>query len=290
MRITAPGGYWRRIPRGRRMSSAWTIVSPSQESTGPGGCLTEVSSAWKRRKVSAGVAPLSAATFLSCSRSKLNRAPASLTRNAGGVIFAVAVMWATTSRTVQEPQREGLAHWSGPMAPRSIARASRSAWITGQISVFSIVSPSRERAHDSALRLVRAGQGSHGPGMAQPPPLMSGRHEERCGAAGLRIRSSSARPGSTPSPVVAGGPTIGWGQGIGVARGDPCAVRRQWRGEDLVHPAGDRVSGGDTGAGRDALERAVVGDGGDQPADRVRRAVPDDRDGPAQRRPVNWAA
>ena len=35
---------------------------------------------------------------------------------------------------------------------------------------------------------------------------------------------------------------------------------------------------------------AAVGDGGDQPADRVRGAVPDDRDGSAQRRPVRRPA
>jgi len=117
------------------MSSACTIVSPSQVSAGPGGCLTEVTTASKLRIVSAGEEPRYAATPASCSLSKLNPEPASLAKKAGGVRLAADVMWASTSRTVHRLHSEPVAQ-SSPLRPRrSAARALRSSWITGQISI-----------------------------------------------------------------------------------------------------------------------------------------------------------
>src|SRR5260370_24315480 len=129
------------MPRALRMSSAWTIVSPSQVSAGPGGCLTEVSTTSKLASVSAGESPGCAAAPFSCSLSKLNPKAASLPKNAGGVIEAVEVIWATMSRTVHWPHNDRLAQSSLLRARRSDARALRSAWMVGQIFVVPMSPP-----------------------------------------------------------------------------------------------------------------------------------------------------
>ena len=74
------------------MSSLCTITSPSQVSAGPGGCLTEVSTPSKLASVSAGVAPLFAATPFSWTLSKLKPEATILPKNAGGVSFAAEVI------------------------------------------------------------------------------------------------------------------------------------------------------------------------------------------------------
>jgi hypothetical protein len=72
---------------------------------------------------------------LLCMPVKLNPDASSLPKNAGGVVLAVAVMWATTSRTVHSPHSEGAAHCWSLSAARSEARALRSLWTVGQISI-----------------------------------------------------------------------------------------------------------------------------------------------------------
>src|SRR5580700_10071297 len=120
------------------MSSAWMIVSPSMVSAGPGGCLVDVTTAWKRSRVSAGEPPRSVAMSFACNRVRLNPDTASRGKNVAGVILAVAVMWATTSRTVQSWLSVFVDHWSSPSPPRSAARARRSEWTVGQMSVFAM--------------------------------------------------------------------------------------------------------------------------------------------------------
>src|SRR5580765_3657671 len=123
------------MPSGRRMSSEWTTTSPSQVSSGPGGCFVEVSTASKRSSVSAGDVPRSTAMSLSCSLARLKPDASSLGKNAGPAIFAVAVMCARTSRTVHLLHSEGVAHCSSDRPRTSSARDLRSAWMTGQISM-----------------------------------------------------------------------------------------------------------------------------------------------------------
>ena len=131
------------------MSSLCTITSPSQVVAGPGGCFTEVTTASKPASVSAGVAPRRAATPFSCSLSKLNPEAIRPAKNAGGVSVPAEVMWASTSRTVQSPHSEGVAQSSSPSARRSAARALRSAWTAGQISV-PMSPPHRSRPRPAA--------------------------------------------------------------------------------------------------------------------------------------------
>ena len=74
------------------MSSLWTIVSPSQLSTGPGGCLLDVIRLLKRARVSAGVPRVRFAISFSLSLLNLKPAPASFGKKVKGVISAVPVM------------------------------------------------------------------------------------------------------------------------------------------------------------------------------------------------------
>src|ERR1700730_1352893 len=104
-------------------------------SAGPGGCLTDVSTASKRARVSAGESPLCTAISLVCNLVRLNPDASSLGKNAGGVIFAVAVMWATTSRTVHSLHNEGMDQRFSSSVLRSTANALRSAWTTCQMSI-----------------------------------------------------------------------------------------------------------------------------------------------------------
>src|SRR5437016_4237031 len=120
------------------MSSECTTTSPSQVSAGPGGCLDELTSALKRASVSAGDAPLWVTMSLLCMRLMLNPEEIILTKNWGGLILAVAVMWASTSRTDQSLHSDGLAHCSSLSPARSAARASRSPWIVPHMSALAI--------------------------------------------------------------------------------------------------------------------------------------------------------
>jgi hypothetical protein len=120
------------------MSSAWTIVSPSHVSVGPGGCFDELTSAVNRARVSAGELPLSVAMSFDCMLLRLNPDVIILPKNCGGLIFAVAVMWASTSRTVQSVHSDAVAHCSSVSASRSAANALRSEWIVGHTSDFAI--------------------------------------------------------------------------------------------------------------------------------------------------------
>lgn len=86
---TASGGYACAIPRARRMSSAWMMVSPSMVSFGPGGRFSDATIASKSESVSAPEVPRFAAIPLACRRSKLNREAISLGKNVAGVIWAV---------------------------------------------------------------------------------------------------------------------------------------------------------------------------------------------------------
>src|SRR6185437_10800218 len=77
------------------------------------------------------------------------------------------------------------------------------------------------------------------------------------------VNGDRVHPRATPIPVAAGGPALGWLTDMGAGRGELGAVRRQWRGEDLVHRAGGRVPDADAGARRDAVGCLAVGGGGD---------------------------
>ena len=79
-----------------------------------------------RASASALEVPRSRAMSLVCMREKLKPLPMILAKNAGGVIMALAVMWATTSRTDQPPHSDGLSHCSGVRVERSSASAARS--------------------------------------------------------------------------------------------------------------------------------------------------------------------
>jgi len=78
------------------MSAEWMTISPIQLSPGPGGEVVSVRCARNSASVAAGVALISSATFRSLNRGKLKPADANRSRNRGGVILAVATMWAST--------------------------------------------------------------------------------------------------------------------------------------------------------------------------------------------------
>jgi hypothetical protein len=80
-------------------------------------------------------APLSVVMSLACIRPKLKPEPINLGKKEAGVTFAVAVMWASTSRTVQSLHRDGVAHCCSLIGARSAASAARSARTTGQMSM-----------------------------------------------------------------------------------------------------------------------------------------------------------
>src|SRR5258708_574815 len=119
------------------MSSEWRIVSPSMASAGPGGCPVDDTIASNPVSVSAGELPFSAAMSLPWSLVRLKPDPASLTKNEGGLIFAVAVICASTSCTLQSVHSDRLDHCASFSPRRSADRALRSAWISGQISISS---------------------------------------------------------------------------------------------------------------------------------------------------------
>ncbi|GAA4998470.1 hypothetical protein GCM10025734_32130 [Kitasatospora paranensis] len=124
------------------MSSACTTVSPSQLSTGPGGCATESARAANAARVSAGVPAVSAAMSREAITSNRNPAPAIFRKKPGGVVRAVAVMCARVSRTVRPGQSEAVAHCSAVNRPASASSARRSAWTSGQGSRVVAMPPS----------------------------------------------------------------------------------------------------------------------------------------------------
>ena len=75
--------------------------------------------------------PRSAATSFPCRALKRNPDPANLPKNVGGVIFAVAVMCASTSRTVQSAHRDLVDHCASDSGSMSASSAWRSAWMMG---------------------------------------------------------------------------------------------------------------------------------------------------------------
>ena len=75
---------------------------------------------------SAGFAPRWAAMSLACMRPKLNPEPISLGKKLPPVIFAVAVMWATTSWTVHLVQSDVADHCSSESDCKSVRSAFRS--------------------------------------------------------------------------------------------------------------------------------------------------------------------
>ena len=109
------------MPSGRRMSSAWIIVSPSQVVFGPGGDFFE--SAWLRKfegpeRVAAEMGPDPSSANLG----KLNPETMKPAKNFGGVICAVDVMCASTSPRSTPRTARGC-----PTALRQPARSSASA-------------------------------------------------------------------------------------------------------------------------------------------------------------------
>ena len=101
---------------------------------GPGGRLVEDTMARKCANVSFASAPLCSAMPLAWSRSNLNPEPTSLGKKVAGVMDAVAVMCATTSRTVQPGQSEAVDHCASLRPASSSARDDRSLWTTPQMS------------------------------------------------------------------------------------------------------------------------------------------------------------
>src|SRR5260370_17354580 len=99
------------------MSSAWRTVSPSIVSAGPGGWPVDVTIASNPARVYADEPPFSAAMSLPCNLVRLNPDPASLTKKAGGLIFAVAVICASTPRTVHSAHHARVDHWAPPSDP-----------------------------------------------------------------------------------------------------------------------------------------------------------------------------
>ena len=79
-----------------------------------------------------------------CTLAKLNPDMTKLPMNCGGVILAVAVICASTSRTVQPVHSDGAAHWGSVSACRSAANAFRSAWMMPQTSVLTTGCPSQQ--------------------------------------------------------------------------------------------------------------------------------------------------
>ena len=103
----------RRRPRagaGRRMSSACTRVSPSDESTGPGGPLLRFCACRNRASVAAGPPAVSASMLRRAIVSNRKPARAHPAEEPERVILAVAVMWPSTSCTDQPVHSDGSRH------------------------------------------------------------------------------------------------------------------------------------------------------------------------------------
>ncbi len=92
------------------MSWLWMTISPTIASIGPGGPVVLSSCALKFATASAGVAPCSSLTPRALNALKRKPLPTYLAMNRPGVIFAVVVMCARTSRTVQPAHRDGVDH------------------------------------------------------------------------------------------------------------------------------------------------------------------------------------
>lgn len=84
---------------------------------GPGGAFVEKISASNRLSVSSGLSPRSAAMPLATNFSKLKPLPRKPWKNFGGVIAAVAAMWATTSRTLHPAHSEGVSQFGAHEVP-----------------------------------------------------------------------------------------------------------------------------------------------------------------------------
>src|SRR5438045_9113882 len=109
------------------MSSECTIVSPSQVSVGPGGCVVEFTICLKLASVSAGEDPVLAAMSFDCILVKLRPLASSLATKLAEPILPVAAMWASTSRTDHPVHNEGVSHRASSSGSQSAAKASRSA-------------------------------------------------------------------------------------------------------------------------------------------------------------------
>src|SRR6202050_1746345 len=183
------------MPSGLRMSSACTMVSPSQVSAGPGGCLTEVTMASKCASVSAGELPRCPATPFSCSLSKLNPDAASLPKNTGGVMVAAEGRGASTSPTDHGLHSEAVAQSSALRSRRSSARALRSAWITGQVSMDPPPGPGRAAVCPyCSVKAKLASCRISGNRIVEVSGRQGAGHPEGDGGAGL------ARPPRDPGP------------------------------------------------------------------------------------------
>jgi hypothetical protein len=68
---------------------------------------------------------------------EVEAAPVSLVTNLGGVMFAVAIMWPTTSRTVQPAHSEGLSQSASGSTARALTSDARSSLIICQVSMVS---------------------------------------------------------------------------------------------------------------------------------------------------------
>src|ERR1700733_763969 len=113
------------------MSWLWITISATIASSGPGGDVVRSSTDLNPASAPAGVAPCSSFTPLSFMALKRKPLPASLPTNRPGVIFAVVVMCARTSRTVHAEHSDCVAHCASVTFSRSAISATRSPRMSG---------------------------------------------------------------------------------------------------------------------------------------------------------------
>ena len=118
------------------MSSPCTIVSPSQEAAGPGGALRVSTRERYSATRSASLRPaLTWSMSLRVRAWKLKPVPINLPKKRGGVISAVAIMCATTSRTVQPVHSDGLSQSASGSLSSASTSPARSAPIICHVSM-----------------------------------------------------------------------------------------------------------------------------------------------------------
>src|SRR4051812_38269854 len=108
------------------------IVSPSHESTGPGGLVVAFCASRHAARVAAGPPAPYSLISLSAILTKLKPDPANLPTNLPLLMRAVASMCASASCTVQPAHCDGACHCASESPDRSSAREPRSVLITGQ--------------------------------------------------------------------------------------------------------------------------------------------------------------
>src|SRR5262245_14278176 len=102
------------------MSSPWTIVSPSHVALGPGGALrVPIRERYVSTRSASDLPDLTSAIFLLDIAAKSKRLAIIAPKNFGGVICAVAIMCASTSRLDQPAASDGASHADGGRAARA---------------------------------------------------------------------------------------------------------------------------------------------------------------------------